>query len=304
MLPQKDELSGGEVPLLTFSIVIPDLNTPGVDKTIAALENQDFERTAYEIIVVGMDKFGLVHESDLVTFDRSAQPLPPAAARNRGAAQARGDVLVFTDADCIARPNWLRVLAGRFTDPDVDVVGGGIEFASQNYWTTSDNLSMFYEFLAIQPAGERRQLPSLNLAIRRKVFTEIGGFDERYPRPAGEDADLTIRLRKKGHTLHFEPGAVIYHDPPRHRLSDLLRHAYYQGKYSTKADPRYKKEEGLPGIIGTRAGFVFFAPILAAGVTLKIMANKSILRRYWASAPAIFLAKTAWCLGASNHPGW
>jgi len=123
-------------------------------------------------------------------------------------------VLVFTDADCLARPDWLPVLAGRFADPAVNVVGGGIEFASHNYWTVSDNLSMFYEYLAIQPAGERRQLPSLNLAIRRRVFAEMGGFDERYPRAAGEDADLTIRLRKKGQRLHFEPRAVILHDPP------------------------------------------------------------------------------------------
>jgi cellulose synthase/poly-beta-1,6-N-acetylglucosamine synthase-like glycosyltransferase len=303
-LRRNDYIFIGELPLLAFSIVIPNLNTPGVGNAITSLENQDLERSAYEIIVVGMDKYGLIRDSELLTFDRSEQPLPPAMARNRGAAQARGEVLVFTDADCVARPDWLSMLAARFIDPAVDVVGGGIEFDSHNYWTTSDNLSMFYEYLAIQPAGERRQLPSLNLAIRRRIFAEIGGFDERYPRPAGEDADLTIRLRNKGHHLYFEPGAVIFHDPPRHHLADLLRHAYYQGKYSTKADPRYRKGEGFPGIIGTRTGFIIFAPVLAAGATFKIIRNKSILRRYWATAPAIFLAKIAWCIGASNHPHW
>ncbi len=290
--------------MVYFSIIIPNLNTPGVGKAIASLESQNFDHERYEIIVVGMDNYDLVHTSNMVKFDQSDQPLSPAQARNRGAEQAFGEILVFTDADCIASPEWLSILEERFTDPSVSVVGGGIWFSRENYWATSDNLAMFYEFLAFYPAGERQQLPSLNLAVRRKVFKEIGGFDERYPRPSGEDADLSLRLRKHGCRLVFEPRALIFHDPHRNRCIDLLRHSFYQGKYSTKIDPRYRAESELPGFINSRLGLFFFAPFLASGVFFKIFRNQEIFHDYWITAPAVYLAKLAWCMGACNHPAW
>ncbi len=290
--------------MLSFTVIIPNLNTPSIGKTLRALEQQDYDRTQFEVIVVGMDQFGLVRASNVARFDRSEFQLSPAQARNRGARQAHGQVLAFTDADCLPYPNWLAVLAERFDDPAVTVVGGGVTFERQNYWTFADNLSMFYDYLAEHSAGERRQLPSLNLAIRREVFEAVGGFDERYPRPAGEDADLTIRLRKLGHRLRFEPRAVVIHHPPRNRLADLLRHGYYQGKYSTKVDPRYSAEEKLPWPLKTRWGVVLFAPLLGTAVILQIFRRYKTLRKYWYTTPAIYLAKLAWCLGAANRPHW
>jgi len=290
--------------MFSFTVIIPNLHTPSIGETVQALEQQDYDRAQFEVIVVGMDKYGLVRESDVARFDRSERPLSPAQARNRGAGQARGEVLVFTDADCLPRPDWLAALAERFGDPAVTVVGGGVAFDRQNYWMFADNLSMFYDYLAEHPPGERRQLPSLNLAIRRELFEAVGGFDERYPRPSGEDADLTIRLRKLGHCLRFEPRAVVIHHPPRNRPVDLLRHGYYQGKYSTKVDPRYSDEEGLPWPLGTRWGVVLSAPLLGAAVTLQIFRRYQNLRKYWYTSPAIYLAKLAWCLGAANRPNW
>jgi glycosyltransferase involved in cell wall biosynthesis len=289
--------------MIRFSVVIPNLNTPTVGETIASLEKQTYDHAYFQVIVVGMDKYNLIHESELVYFDRSDTPLSPARARNRGVQQTRGDVIVFTDADCLARPNWLAVLAECFKDPKVTIVGGGVDiFCSRNLWTLADNISMFYEYLDIHPAGERLQLPSLNLAIRRQVFDEVHGFDERYPRPSSEDSDLTIRLRKLGHRLYFEPGAVVIHQPPRNRLRDLLRHGYYQGMYSTKVDPRYASEEGLPGLLRTRLGMVMFSPLLATGVVLRMFFKYKSLRLYWYTAPIIFLSKMAWCFGAAAHP--
>jgi len=289
--------------MITFTVIVPNLNSPFIDQTIQALERQSYNRDRYQVIIVGVDNLGLVRQSDVVYFDRCEHPLSPAQARNRGARKAQGEILAFTDADCIPRPDWLAVLAERFASPNVAVVGGGVEFDVYNYWTLSDNLSMFYEYLAIHKPGERRQLPSLNLSIRRKVFEEIGGFDERYPRPSGEDADLTIRLRKRGYTLHFEPRAVVVHCPPRNRLIDLLRHGYYQGMYSTKVDSRYV-EEGLPLVLRSRLGLTTLAPLLAIVATLRMFFIYPNLRPYWYAAPAICLAKIAWCLGAAHHWLW
>lgn len=286
--------------LMRFSVIIPNLHTPTIDRTIEALEHQAFDRTQYEVIVVGMDQYNRVYTSDLVRFDRSDCPLSPAAARNRGAAQARGDIIVFTDADCVAHPDWLAVLAERFADSSVNVVGGGVAFEPRGYWTIADSISSFHDYLASLPSGERQLLASLNLAIRRQVFMEVGGFDER--RPIGEDSDLSIRLRRQGYVLYFESRAVVRHLPLRNRPVDLLRHGYYYGKYSIKVDPRYATEKGLPSILRTRLGLVFGAPIIAAGVTMRIFKLDRQLWQHWYTMPAIFAAKLAWCLGAATRP--
>ncbi|MBS1250300.1 MAG: putative mycofactocin biosynthesis glycosyltransferase MftF [Chloroflexi bacterium] len=285
---------------MLFSIIIPTLNAPFLGKTLTSLQEQTLGPKAFEVIVVGLDEAGIVQEFKDIRFLSNGEPLSPARARNWGSEAAQGEILAFLDADCTASPAWLSTLVERFQDPKVTVVGGGVEIPPANYWTLADNLSMFHAYLAEHPPGTRPMLPSLNLAIRKSTFEAVGGFDERYPRPAGEDADLSLRLRRSGHTLYFEPCAKVTHHPPRHTLSALLRHAFYQGKYSIKVDPRYP-EEGLPPLIRSRLGVLFTSPVLAAGATHRIFRH-TFLKKYWPTAPAIWLAKLAWCGGAAWRP--
>jgi glycosyltransferase involved in cell wall biosynthesis len=289
---------------VSFTVVIPNLHSLFIDQTLDSLGEQRYDLSLVEVIVVGQDEHDLVKENELVRFDRSPTPLAPAVARNRGIEQASGDVIAFLDADCLASPTWLAVLAERYRDSATHVVGGAVDFARDNYWSLADNVSMFHDYMVGSPEGERTQLPSLNLSARRQVFDEVGRFDERYPRPAGEDADLTIRMRKAGFTLHFEPRAVVHHHPPRHRPSDLVRHSFYQGRYSTKVDPRHAAQEGLPWFLRTRLGLVLGAPLLAGGVAWRIFAPRRDLWYYWWLLPAIYLSKVTWCVGAATHPDW
>ncbi len=287
---------------LTFTVVIPTLNSPLIDQTIGSLHSQFYDLSLVEVIVVGQDKYNLVREDALVRFIRSPIPLSPAAARNVGIREASGEIIAFIDADCLADPMWLTKLAERYEDATVHVVGGAVDFARDNYWTTADNISMFHDYMVGSPIRRYTQLPSLNLSARRWVFEKVGYFDERYPRPAGEDADLTIRMRRAGFVLHFEPGAVVYHCPSRRNLIDLLHHGFYQGRYSAKVDPRYATQEGLPWPLRTKLGLLLCAPLLAAGATWRIFIPRRDLWRYWYVMPAVYISKISWCLGAATRP--
>lgn len=286
--------------MIRFSVVIPNFNSPIVDSTIESIRSQSYDQDLFEIIIVGRDDPNLIPCADWIYFDRSEQPLLPGAARNRGAAQAKEDIIAFIDSDCIADPNWLAVLAHRFDNINVNIVGGGIAFDDDNYWTLTDNISLFHDYLASRPPGTRRQLPSLNLAIRRELFLSAGGFDEN--RPIGEDSDLTTRLRKGGQILYFEPNAIVWHRPPRNRLADMIQHNFLHGKYSIKVDPQYIDESGLPRLLRSRLGILLASPIIAAATTIRIYVPNRNLWNKWRTALGVLLAKFIWCLGAANRP--
>lgn len=283
---------------MKFSVIIPNLNSPVIHKTLEALERQDIEPEQFEVIVVGMDEPGLIEEGERVRFDRSDRPLNPAQARNRGAGQARGEILAFTDADCIPHKNWLSSLADRFAEAPVQIVGGGVEIPCGNYWRLSDNLATFHDYTSYLQAGTRSQLPSLNLALRKEAFQSVGGFDERFPRPAGEDSDLSLRLRQRGYVLHFFPSAAVRHEPLRRSPKDLVSHAFYRGMYSVKMDPRYAKLTGYPRTLQRKPLFLLASPFLAVGAAVRPFLRNPVHLRHAQTLPAILLSKAAWCAGA------
>jgi GT2 family glycosyltransferase len=289
--------SGGSPP--RFSVIIPCLNEPAVDRTIAALIAQDFQPEHFEIILVGMDLLGRMPEDRTVRFERTDQPLTPSAARNRGARLAAFEILSFLDADCIPESDWLGKLAQVFRNPAVSVVGGGVLLDGRSPWETADNLAMFHESLSIRPPGRRAQLASLNMAIRADVFNQAGGFDERYVQ--GEDSDLSFRLRRLGYPLYFEPSAAVSHFSGHHSLKKVLMHHMNQGRYSTKMDFRHAADNSLPWPFRSRLMVLVGSPLLAAAATFRLYAASRPAWRYLALLPVVYLAKLAWCVGAATH---
>lgn len=283
-----------------ISVIIPNLNSPIIDRTLAAVKDQELESARVEVLVVGLDEPQLVDASGPVRLVETGTPAPPAVARNIGVREARGELLVLTDADCIPHRHWLRTLVHRYEDPDVTVVGGGVTFPTSGYWRIADNISTFHPYLHTAPRGSRDQLPSLNLSFRRHVWEQVGPFDERYPRPAGEDADWTTRARLAGHTLHFEPQAVITHYPARTTFGSLWGHAVGFGQYSIKLDERYHAALGRSLALRHWLLTLSLAPLIAACVTGQVFRSRH-LWRFAYTLPAVYTAKLGWCWGASQR---
>lgn len=313
-------------------MIIPNLNSPLIGRTLAALHGQRFDLRAVEVLVVGQDAPGQVREDGLVRLVDTGQPTGAAFNRNLGMHHARGDIFCFTDADCEPDPDWLARLVAMLRTVDsggrrVDVVGGGVIFQRGNYWSTCDHVSWFNQFLASAPRGERLHLPTLNLAVRRGVVEVAGPIDEAYPVAAGEDTEWTMRMRAHGFALHFEPEATVTHIAQRTSFAALWRHGYNYGRYSPKvgypaghaarddaaasmaSDDTAAQNRAMGNGVAAEGRLPrglrhpwrlrVAAPVLAGLATGRAWARAGSAGG-WQTVPGVWLSKLAWCFGAAQ----
>lgn len=135
------------------------------------------------------------------------------AKRNYGGRQAKNDVILFLDSDCIATEHILERYAEKYTDSSIAAVAGPLEFVGPDTW--------FWQAIEATPYLTCFYLPKFvpklewgvtaNFSVRREVFLQVGGFDESFRRPAGEDVDLGLMIKDAGYDINGSPEALVYH---------------------------------------------------------------------------------------------
>jgi len=166
----------------------------------------------------------------------------PASARNAGWRASVGEVIMFTDSDCVPQPGWARALAAGFTEDTVGAVTGSYDIANPD-----DLLPMLiHEEIKDRHAGYKDTVKffgSYNVALRRSVLEETGGFDETYRRASGEDNDLSYRVTKRGYKIAFAAGSLVSHYHTS-RLWKYLKEQYTHGYWRMKL---YKAHPDMAG---------------------------------------------------------
>jgi GT2 family glycosyltransferase len=280
-----------------ISVIIPSLHAPTVAATLASLRAQQNAEHIGEVLVVGRDGPNVVVQDELVRLIDTGVAVSAPRARNIGISFARYDWLVLIDADCIAQQGWLDALLHHVNAGHL-VVGGGVTFATDNYWTLADNLSMFSEALSSHPPGQRSRLPTLNLLLHRTVVERVGIMDEQLPR--GEDMDWTTRMCKAGYVLHFEPKATIRHCPPRTSAHSVLQHWWHSGYYMSQVRQRHAEEYGNRWLLRCPLLLQALAPYIALLISIRTLwRGGNAFSKNWRLLPAIYVSKLAWCLGAA-----
>jgi len=203
-------MSAQQPEALAASVIIPVHNRkPELQACLSALAAQDFPLNQFEVIVC--DDGSTEDFSEVLDEARQRQlqiryvrqlNKGPAAARNLGIKHAKAEIVAMTDSDTLPDVSWLRKLIEAL-DADPNAVGvEGRVFA--------DNPAEF------APLGEGPENQSggvyltCNMAYRRKVLFDIGGFDETFLFPAYEDVELAARAIQRGKIL-WQPAAVITH---------------------------------------------------------------------------------------------
>jgi GT2 family glycosyltransferase len=127
----------------------------------------------------------------------------PAAARNAGARQARGDILFFVDADVIVAPRTVERVLKIFAErPDVAAVFGSYDAEPRAPGVVSRYRNLLHHYVHQHGQADASTFWAGCGAIRRDAFRDVGGFDdERFPRPSIEDIELGQRLRRAGHRI-------------------------------------------------------------------------------------------------------
>lgn len=210
------------------SVVVPTYKRPQLLRScLHALAGQDFPADAYEIIVVDdadseetrllVENFpgaaqavetepasrsgGEPGSRPQILYAAAADTQGPAAARNLGWQKARGEIIAFTDDDCLPEADWLQ--------QGVAAIRSGLDAASGQIIVPTQMPPTDYEKNVARLAES--EFVTANCFVRRCVLKACGGFDERFRMAWREDSDLQFQILERAYKLGRVPGARVVH---------------------------------------------------------------------------------------------
>jgi GT2 family glycosyltransferase len=179
-----------------------------------------------EVIVVddaSTDDTVATARASAVRIVRSATNRGPAHARNLGARHARGEILIFVDADVEVAPGGLARMIGAMRDaPEIDAVFGSYDTGPHARSLVSEYRNLLHHFMHQTGRAEATTFWAGCGAIRRRAFEQVGGFDERADLHYIEDIELGYRLRRSGARIRLDKRILATHRK-RWRLPEMIR---------------------------------------------------------------------------------
>ena len=237
----------------SVTVVVPVRNGElTIQSLLDSLQKLDYDRNKVEVIVVDGNSTDKTQEIvkkypvKLVVEKRKGLNL----ARNTGIKCSKGEIVAFTDSDCIVPPNWITKIVENFKDPKVSCVGGSAkaldcDFVSQYADNSIVRLMPFFtkreELEKVKPFF--RHPAGCNMAFRRKVAEEVGYFDENI-RYGFDEVEFADRVCRAGYKMVLDPDVLVWH---KHRstLREFLKQNFQYGKGSGLVLKRKKLKDAV-----------------------------------------------------------
>lgn len=230
-----------------FSVVIPTYNNRAVlMDCLRSLIHQSADKKSFEIIVVNDGGSDDLSESlDLISRQVSIRSLHqdhkgPAAARNFGIEEAKGNIVLFLDDDSLPTRDWLEAALRAWEKfPDFDGIGGCTISQPADSLLCRVNTDIFNWYVKRYSFGEYCTfLSTHNAGYKKDILGKVGQFDEGFKGASGEDRDINIKMLKAGGKLRLDQSVLVYHDRDL-SFKSFLRKYYNYGRAAHQLATRY-----------------------------------------------------------------
>lgn len=267
------------------SVVLPAFNEEEtIEKAITSIKNQNYDNNLVEIIVVdnnSTDRTRTIAENQSVRV-HFLEHGPVGKVRNTGAELAKGRILFFLDADCIAPNDWIRNGVSQIIKNENIVLGGGYELRKE-----PKALEKLWLLDGPNGALLPKDLLGGSIAISKSTFKKAGGFDETVT--SGEDSLLSKSLRKLGCTVKIDRKMSVTNlGNPTSFYSFLKRQIWHSENYLRN----FREDLKDPTLILT----LFF--LFSVALTIILVVLRSELLAFSATAsiltPSILSIKRIW----------
>ena len=221
---------------IKVSVIVPVYNAEKIIlRLLKALEKQSFAEP-FEVIICDdgskdntlkvVKEFAKKSKLKIRTFANPHRG--PAWQRNFGARKAKGEIIVFTDSDCVPGKNWLREMIKPILNREAVGVQGTYKTLNK------ESLIARFEGYEIEKRHERMKkqksidfIGTFSAAYLKDVFLKFNGFDTKFKIASGEDPELSYRIAKAGYRLVFNPKAWVYHEHPS-SFKKYLKQKFYR----------------------------------------------------------------------------
>ncbi len=254
-----------------------------VAECLAPLTPALLERMGAEVVVV--DDASTDGTADMlagrfpwVRVTVNSANLGPGPARNAAAAEARGELLVFLDSDAVPCGGWLEQLSA-VDDGETVLIGRMLDYSTGMLQYGPRRATFLGKSLPCR-AGRANTGPTANLAVPRRLFEGVGGFDPEIPNHF-EDSWLCIRLGRAGARFRYVSGAVVRHKGDTGKHGDEIR---LQEHNSTYAMLKYYADAPVQRAVFSVCNAVWMAWRWLRWMLTGRDAEAVLLWRGWASA--------------------
>ena len=272
----------------SVTVVVPVRNRElTIQPLLDSLQKLDYDRNKVEVIVVDGNSTDKTREIvkkypvKLVVEKRKGLNI----ARNTGIKCAKGEIVAFTDSDCIVPPNWITKIVENFKDPQISCVGGSAkaldnDFISQYADNSIVRLMPFFtkreELEKVKPFF--RHPAGCNMAFRRKVAEEVGYFDEHI-QYGFDEVEFADRICRAGYKMVLDPDVLVWH---KHRSTfrEFLKQNFQYGKGSGLVLKRNRLKDAVSkwSFLGLM-GFISWLLIVGSLTFLTFTSSSSIF--FW-----------------------